>query len=157
MKRKENRGRISKTSCTMSFTVGKNVLFAGNPIKISLQYCLISLHFFMYFFILEVQILSKCQSFPATRFLGPLIFPGMMSLAIFWTCFFCQFWSLCSQLALDFHCWTGNVLSSLSFVCLTVCKLKSVRWFGPKTFPTSPSLPVKVNFKQSKCNNQGST
>ena len=31
----------------------------------------------MYFFILEIQIPSKSQDFPGTRFLSSLFFPGM--------------------------------------------------------------------------------
>ena len=41
----------------------KKWAFSREPIKVSLQYCSISLHFIMYFFILEVKIPSKCQNF----------------------------------------------------------------------------------------------
>ena len=56
---------------------GKNVNFPGT--NESFPPCLISLHFFMYFFILEVKIPSKCQNYLGTRFLSSLFFPGMQA------------------------------------------------------------------------------
>ena len=54
----------------------KDVLFHGNPIKIFLQYCSISRHFFMYFFILEVKLPPKVKISWEPGSWIPL-FPGM--------------------------------------------------------------------------------
>ena len=92
-------------------TAGKMSFFPRNSIKISLQYCSISLHFFMYYFIYRGKISLQMSTFPGNQVPKFLFFPGM-PLSITWV------W--------DIHILQHKIRACIIFCCLSTM-LQNIR------------------------------